>query len=313
MDKSKDFSPHERNRAAGMSLWFQLFKPNVFFHWTSDDTPSKYEIFGIERLEEHACSLAVAQTVTQTATTNRNLLKYRLVENGIFIRKTVLSITEALQAGKHLTPAAQWLTDNYALIDLQIRETSLDLSAGYYSRLPKLANGPFQGLPRVFGVAWALIAHTDSHLLQDTLSRYLLAYQSVTPLTIGELWAVPITLRIVLIENLRRTAHAIIKDNDSRHAADLLANELDNARKGKDASIQKILAQVQPENLTPAFVARLVHRFRGLDLEKDPALVWLEQRLTDKKSSIECAVRDDLQTQAAHNATIGNIITSLSV
>lgn len=311
MDKSKDFSPHERNRAAGMSFWFQLFKPNVFFHWTSDDTPSKYEIFGIERLEEHACSLAVAQTVTQTATTNRNLLKYRLVENGIFIRKTVLSITEALQAGKHLTPAAQWLTDNYALIDLQIRETSLDLSAGYYSRLPKLANGPFQGLPRVFGVAWALIAHTDSHLLQDTLSRYLLAYQSVTSLTIGELWAVPITLRIVLIENLRRKAHAIIKDNDSRHAADLLANELDNARKGKDASIQKILAQVQPENLTPAFVARLVHRFRGLDLEKDPALVWLEQRLTDKKSSIECAVRDDLQTQAAHNATIGNIITSL--
>lgn len=64
MDKSKDFSPHERNRASGMSFWFQLFKPNVFFHWTSDDTPSKYEIFGIERLEEHACSLAVAQTVT---------------------------------------------------------------------------------------------------------------------------------------------------------------------------------------------------------------------------------------------------------
>lgn len=311
MDTSKGFSPHEGIEVRGTPFGLRLFKPKTFFFWQNDDVPVKSEIFGMERLEEHAHSLAVAQAVTHTAITHRHALKHRLAENSIFIRKTVLTITEALQTGKHLTPAAQWLTDNYALIDMQIRETSLDLSAGYYGRLPKLANGPFQGLPRVFGVTWALIAHTDSHLLQDTLCRYLLAYQSVTPLIIGELWAVPITLRIVLIENLRRTAHAIIKNNASYHAAEILADALENARKDKETSIQRILAQVEPESLTPAFVARLVHRFRGLDLEKDPALVWLEQRLTDKKSSIECAVRDDLQTQAAYNATIGNIITSL--
>ncbi|KXV79724.1 hypothetical protein AD953_01250, partial [Acetobacter malorum] len=192
-----------------------------------------------------------------------------------------------------------------------IRETSLDLSPGYYARLPKLANGPFEGLPRIFGVIWALVAHTDSHLHQDILCRYLLAYQSVTPLTIGELWAVPMTLRIVLIENLRRTAHAIINNNNSRRAADLFADRLEKTRKDEELSIQKVLALVEPESLTLAFVARLVHRSRGLDLEKDPALVWLEQRLADKKSSIEKTIQDDFQNQGAFNATVRNIITSL--
>ncbi|MBS1014358.1 hypothetical protein [Acetobacter persici] len=155
MDKSKDFSPHEGIEVRGTPFGLRLFKPKTVFFWQNDDVPVKSEIFGIERLEEHARSLAVAQAVTHTAITHRHALKHRLAENSIFIRKTVLTITEALQTGKHLTPAAQWLTDNYALIDMQIRETSLDLSAGYYGRLPKLANGPFQGLPRVFGVTWA--------------------------------------------------------------------------------------------------------------------------------------------------------------
>ena len=69
---------------------------------------------------------------------------------------------------------------------------------GYYRQLPKLAEGPFAGYPRVFGLAWAFVAHTDSHFDPDILRRFIAAYQRVQPLTIGELWAVAITLRIVL-------------------------------------------------------------------------------------------------------------------
>ena len=97
-------------------------------------------------------------------------------------------------------------------------------------QLPKLAAGPFTGLPRVFGAMWSLVAHTDSHLDLEALRRYLLAYQSVQPLTIGELWAVPITLRIVLIENLRRVAELVVDDATARQAADDLAERLQDAR-----------------------------------------------------------------------------------
>ncbi|MFP2872431.1 GH36-type glycosyl hydrolase domain-containing protein [Acetobacter tropicalis] len=313
MDASKASLEQARPTSAysNTSLWRRMFRLNMPEYWQDDCKPIKSEIFGIERLEAHARSLATAQTIAHKASASSHPLKHRLAENGVFLRKTDLAITEALQAGKQLTPAAQWLADNYALIDMQIRETSLDLSPAYYARLPKLASGPFEGLPRVFGVTWALIAHTDSHLQPDILCRYLLAYQSVSPLTVGELWAVPITLRIVLIENLRRTAHAIIENNNSRRAADSLADTLEDTRKEKKPDIQKVLASIDPVTLTPAFVARLVHRSRRLDAEKDPVLVWLGQRLADKKSSIEDTVRDDLQEQGAFNATIRNIITSL--
>ncbi|MCE2563224.1 GH36-type glycosyl hydrolase domain-containing protein [Komagataeibacter sp. FNDCF1] len=279
--------------------------------WQDDVTPLRNEIFGIERLEAHARSLAAAQAITRRGRGHGRPLSRRLAQNGAFLRAADIRIAEAIQAGKQLTPAAQWLADNYALVDMQIRETDLDLPPGYYARLPKLANGPFAGLPRVFGVAWAFIAHTDSNLQPETLYAYLLAYQGVTPLTIGELWAVSITLRIVLIENLRRVVGAIMDNNASRREADALADRLDAYRRGTPAALSGFLAAIDPRILNCAFTAQLAHRSRGLDPEKDPALVWLAQRLADRGTTVEDAVRDDLHEQGTFNATIRNIITSL--
>src|SRR5690606_4515204 len=123
-------------------------------------------------------------------------------------------------------PAAEWLLDNYHLVEKQIREIFNDLPPGYYRQLPKLSDGPFAGYPRVFGVAWAYVAHTDSRFEPELLRRFLLAYQRVQPLTIGELWAIAITLRIVLVENLRRAACRIVSSRRARQEADALADRL---------------------------------------------------------------------------------------
>jgi len=68
-----------------------------------------------------------------------------------------------VEGGGTVVPAAEWLLDNYHLVEAQIREIRDDLPPGYYRQLPKLAEGPFAGYPRVFGLAWAFVAHTDSH------------------------------------------------------------------------------------------------------------------------------------------------------
>ena len=153
----------------------------------------------------------------------------RLADNAAFLLRANRAMARTAADGHHATPAAEWLADNYHLVDMQIREIGVDLPPGYYAQLPKLAAGPFAGLPRVFGAVWSLVAHTDSHLDPEALRRYLLAYQSVQPLTIGELWAVPITLRIVLIENLRRIAELVVDDAAARQAADDLAERMQGA------------------------------------------------------------------------------------
>ena len=106
------------------------------------------------------------------------------------------------------------------------REIRADLPRGFYRQLPKLADGPLEGYPRVFGIAWAFVAHTDSRFDPQMLGKFVQAYQRVQPLTIGELWAVAITLRIVLVENLRRSAERIVRSRTARQEADVLANRL---------------------------------------------------------------------------------------
>src|SRR5450631_4025479 len=177
------------------------------------------ELFGVERLEAHARSLAAAQPVTGR-TSRSHPLASRLTDNGAALLDAYLAISKAADDGHAITPAAEWLIDNYHLVERQFREVRSDLPSGYYRQLPKLEDGPFAGYPRVMGIAWAFVAHTDSRFETEMLCRYVAAYQEVQPLTIGELWAVSITLRIVLIENLRRLAGRIVDSYSARQDAD---------------------------------------------------------------------------------------------
>ncbi|MDN5568257.1 MAG: hypothetical protein L0G27_05835, partial [Paracoccus sp. (in: a-proteobacteria)] len=158
----------------------------------SDPAPVRAELFSIERLEQHALTLAARQTVTDRPP-RVPTLQQRLIQNARALRVTYRDSAQEFAAGYPVAPAAQWLLDNYHLVEAQIREIRVDLPAGYYRLLPKLKDGPFAGYPRVFGIAWAYVAHTDSHFDPLNLQRFLTAYQTVTPLGIGEIWAVSIT------------------------------------------------------------------------------------------------------------------------
>ncbi len=295
----------------------RIFKqPEPPLPW--DSLPILSEMFGAERLEQHARSLAAEQPVTA----NRNWdgrLADRLADNAAFLLRANRAMAKSAEAGHHATPAAEWLADNYHLVDMQIREIGIDLPPGFYAQLPKLAAGPFAGLPRVFGAVWSLVAHTDSHLDPEALRRYLLAYQSVQPLTIGELWAVPITLRIVLIENLRRVAELVVDDAAARQAADELAERVQGAD-GAAPNAQALPTTLPGDlpaglpgrtRLTNPFAVQLAHRLRGHDPRTDPALAWLDRCLAAQGMTVEAAVREELQKHGMTNATVRNIITSL--
>ena len=174
-----------------------------------DPNVIRQTIFSIERLESHARSLARAQVIRPHRQKGRPLLD-RLADNETSLLLSYQSICGAVSVGAAITPAAEWLIDNFHQVERQVREIRTDLPAGYYRQLPKLADGPFARYPRVFEIAWAYVAHTDSRFDVDLWCGFLRAYQEVQYLTIGELWASAITLRLVLIENLRRIADRVV-------------------------------------------------------------------------------------------------------
>src|SRR5580700_6910017 len=187
------------------------------------EEPIRAELFSPERLEQHGESLAAAQTVSTPIDAGRPLIP-RVLENGRVLLEYYRSTAEAIQHDQSITPAAEWLVDNFYIVEEQLREIRDDLPPGFYRKLPKLASGHLEGFPRVFGVAWAFVAHNDSRFDPEVLRRFVMAYQRLQPLTIVELWALAITLRVVLVENLRRVAEVIVQGRKAREDADRLAD-----------------------------------------------------------------------------------------
>src|SRR5450755_1920547 len=285
-------------------------QPSRASPWNSEEL-LREELFSVERLEQHGRSLAAAQPVSAGRLRGRSR-SIRLKDNAGVLLAAYRDIAAAAYAGRQITPAAEWPLDNYHVIEEQLPELRVDLPPGFYRELPKFADGPFEGYPRVFSVAWAFVAHTDSRFDPETLRRFVRAYQSVQPLTIGELWAVAITLRVVLVENMRRAAQRIVSSRIARQEADAMADRV----LGVNGQVPEpdALVRAQGEKsaaLPPAFVVQLAQRLRDQDPKVTPALVWLEQHLAQGGSNAEQVVHDEHQRQGASNVTVRNIITSM--
>ncbi len=278
-------------------------------HSATPEPPIRAELFSVERLEQHAESLAKAQSVSPSL--RGRPVARRLYENTAVLIETYRQIVRATHAHQPITPAAEWLLDNFHIADEQIREIKQDLPPGYYKKLPKLADGPLKGHPRVFGLAWAIVAHTDSALDVDRLTRFVEAYQRVQSLTLGEVWAIAITLRITLVENLRRLAEAIVIRLEASHLADELADRiLGTADRDPEPwdNVRQSLAQAA---WSTAFAVQLAQRLRDRDPNATPALHWLNERLASEGISTDQIVREEFQIQSATNVTVRNVITSM--
>jgi cyclic beta-1,2-glucan synthetase len=271
--------------------------------------PIRAELFSVERLEQHAASIARLRTLAGGK--SGRPLSPRLRDSGRVLLQCYRTIAAVIREEGAVTPAAEWLIDNFHIVEEVVREVREDLPPGFYRQLPKLAEGPLHGYPRVLGVAWAFVAHTDSRFEPETLHRFVTAFQHVQALTIGELWAIPIALRIVLVENLRRLAERIVKGRAARHEADGLANELLGLA-GQPAQ-PLAFQRLEAAKLPIAFTVELVQRLRDQDPESTPALAWLDEQLSSLGTSPDELVRAEHQNQAAMNVTVRNVITSMRV
>ena len=272
----------------------------------SDTSPIRAEIFGPDRLENHALSLAAAQTI-QARPQRVASLGARLRDNGTTLLKAYRAAGQAVDAGHAITPAAEWLLDNFHIVEAQVRQVHDDLPPSYYRHLPKLAEGFLAGYPRVLGIGWAFVAHTDSLLSGPLLLRFVQAYQTVQPLTIGELWAVAITLRIVLVENMRRLAVQIIEAQAERQAADVLVDQVT----ADPAAVHEVLAGWKGVDLPDLMAAQIAKRLRGMDPGDTPLALWLDQRLQARGLTVDVVVTQALNRQGASNVTMRNIVTSM--
>ena len=269
------------------------------------------ELFSAEQMASHGVQLAHEHHLSRRSTGDS--LLPRLADNEALLVNSCETLTTATRSSRRVMPAAEWLLDNFYLIEEQIRIAHKHLPKGYSRELPCLADGPSAGLPRIYDIALEIISHGDGRVDSEILSRFVAAYQTVTPLTLGELWAIPIMLRLALIENLRRVSSRVMAKWSDRSLADDWADRMTEAAERDPKNIVLSVADMARSKppMTSSFVAELVRRLQGQSPALALPLTWIEQHLAEEGHTIEYMVQMEAQHQATDQVSIGNSIGSL--
>jgi cyclic beta-1,2-glucan synthetase len=267
------------------------------------ESPLRDELLSVERLEERAKALAARFTVDPSPGRRFRSTFPRIDDNARVLRQAYRTMAEDVHRGEFVTRAAEWLLDNFHLVESEIREVRHNLPRGYYRQLPRLAPRERAGEARIYAMAVELIRHSDSRLDRQQLLRFINSYQAVAPLTIGELWAWPLMLKLALIENLRRLAEGILAAREARQAADADVARVQAAQLDAPFSL--------PPQVHTAYVVQVLQRVREYGLGLSPLRATVDAHLAASHLSAEDVVRTEHQRQAAAQVSVANVVNSL--
>ncbi|TCP03443.1 cellobiose phosphorylase [Rubrivivax gelatinosus] len=276
-----------------------------------EDAPMRADLLTADQMEQLGLQLASEHRVG--ATPGRDELLARLADNEDALASTCALLAGRADAAQRATPAGEWLLDNWYLIGEEILTARRHLPPGYSRELPRLLDGPQQGRPRVYALSLLAVAHTDGRLDRGVLVRFVASYQTLQPLQLGELWAVPIMLRLALIENLRRVAAGVARSLNEREIAGRWADRMTEVARREPGDLILVVADMARSKppLTPPFVAELSRRLQGTGPALALALSWVEQRLAEHGATVDTLVQAEAQGQAAAQVAVSNSIAGL--
>ena len=271
------------------------------------------ELLSVDQLRRHAAVMARRHKTDSRRRPDRLLRRLAVNERVLLAGHELVS--QAAAGGRRVALAAEWLLDNFYLIEQQIALARRHLPPGYSRQLPQLSQGSSAGFPRVYDMALELISHVDGRVDAETITGFVAAYQSVQPLGLGELWAFPIMLRLALLENLRRVVSRIARRRKDRDAAIAWAARLIEAADQAPQRLTHLLAEFAEAHVS--LTAPFVEEFFGALQGQGPAvafvLTWVEQQLADQGTSVTQLVRVDGRTQGADRISMGNSVSSLAL
>jgi cyclic beta-1,2-glucan synthetase len=259
------------------------------------------ELLSIELVEEHARRLAALLSIVPGRGGSGRQHLRRIKEHMGALREVYTALAEDARQ-EATSPAAEWLLDNFHIISAAARDIHHDLPPSFFKRLPRVAADEFVGLPRIYALGLELIRSSDGRLDAQRLSRFITAFQSVTPLTMGELWAWPSALKLALLDHLRARADVLAEIRTHRLKADQLAAGIEVGETGVGQ---------WPKHVHHAFVTRLLQRTRPLGAMASALHRRLESALASLGQTIEDSIRAEGQHQAAEQAGMANLIGSL--
>src|SRR6186997_1167534 len=275
------------------------------------EEPFRSELFSSDQMDRHGKVLAKSHKIRKGFSVDK-LLK-RLEDNERTLLEVRNLLVESLRTDKTITPASEWLLDNFYLVEEQVVIARKHLPKGYSEALPYLAEGVSAGMPRVYDIVLEIISHSDGRVDVTSLSSFISNYQSHTILTLGELWAIPIMLRLAVIENLRRVSGKIALDMIDHNLADFWAEKMIDTVKETPGNLILVIADMARSKpvLDSHFVACFTRKLQGNGPALALPLNWMEQQLNASGGSSIDLVLQENQKQATDQVSVRNSIGTL--
>ena len=300
--------PAAHELISNMRAFFQISDSKIKH---SNEEPLREELFSPDQMERFGKSLASRHKLSFKPAKD-HLLK-RLADNEDTLQEVRKLLNDSIKSKNQLSPAGEWLIDNFYLVEEHIRIAKTHFPKNYSEELPQLLVGNVTGITRSYDIVLQIISHSDGRTDMESLSNFIKAYQKVTPLKLGELWSIPLMLRLALIENIRRVSARIAIDKVDRNLADYWANKMIETTEKAPKNLILVIADMARSNppIVSAFVSELIRHLRGKGPDLALVLNWIEQQLSGNGLTSTELVNAENQKQAADQVSMSNSIGSL--
>ncbi|NLX69821.1 MAG: glycosyl transferase [Clostridiales bacterium] len=266
----------------------------------------------LEELKHHAREIANNHRIKKGVVLSRRVFP-RIDQDIEVLFEAYKTTNEVVKSKGYIVPAAEWLLDNFYMVEEHIKEIQHSSSQEYYRALPVLESGKFKGLPRVYALIEEMLSYTDGRLDDEYIKVFISEYQSVTPLTNRELWAIPIMIRIALIKKIREIAEHIVESQNHKKEAEIWSERLLDILEDSDQDIQQLIREHDSavDIMVPAYAERLLQCLRDHGSDAAPIIRWVDGKLALQGTNAEEIIQLEHQQQAAYKVSIGNAITTL--
>jgi len=302
-------TPAAHELISNMRAFFQVSDTNLNY---LNEEPLREELFSSEQMERFGKILASRHKLSENPA--KDHLLTRLADNEFTLQEVRKLLTDSIKKNHQVTPAGEWLIDNFYLVEEHILIAKKHFPKNYSEELPQLLHGTSTiGFTRSYDIALQVISHSDGRIDIEILDRFVKAYQTITNLKLGELWSIPIMLRLALIENIRRVSARIAIDKVDRNLADYWAEKMIDTLEKAPKELILVLADMARSNppIKGAFVSELIRQLNGKGTDLALVLNWIEQQLIGSGLTGTILVNAENQKQAADQVSISNSIGSL--
>ncbi|MDT8718698.1 cyclic beta 1-2 glucan synthetase [Clostridium sp. 19966] len=273
-----------------------------------EDIPSIY--VNKDDMEKHALKISTYYSETKKTAYRRKLIKSldesykKIIEGHDYIDKEI-------DEKYDMVPAAEWLLDNLYLIQKEYKDIKSSMPSSYYRNLPTISKGMMKGYPRVYHIAIELVCHTDGLIDENVIEAFIGAYQKNTILSSGELWALPIMIRIALIQNISQIVNKIVYAIEEKKRGEQFGENIINAYTEKKLDFNLESLKKKSISFSSHFVESLIKVLRDNGVDNENIYAWINENLESNQKNLDMVISGEHQKQAGFQLSLGNSITSI--